>query len=58
MVVQPAVWLNGDTYAHRSDARVDAAAPLVSSVPNFFQTDSISRASVTMARCTATYNAQ
>lgn len=55
--VQPSVWLNGDTYAHRTASTKTDAAPLASSVANFFQTDSISRASVTMARCTATYNA-
>ena len=55
--VQPSVWLNGDTYAHRTATAKTDAAPLASSVTNFFQTDSISRASVTMARCTATYNA-
>jgi len=50
--VEPATWLNGDTYAHKKPAQA-TDAPFTSSVENFFQTDVISRQSVTMARCVA-----
>jgi len=52
--VQPSVWLNGDTYAHVKAGKADPA-PFTSSVKNFYQTDAISRNSVTMARATAAY---
>jgi len=53
--VEPALWLNGATYAHVSKDRakgLDDAAPLASSVANFYMTDAISRASATMAKAT------
>jgi NADH dehydrogenase (ubiquinone) Fe-S protein 1 len=53
--VEPALWLNGATYAHVSKDRakvLDDAAPLASSVVNFYMTDAISRASATMAKAT------
>ena len=53
--VEPALWLNGATYAHvsKQDAKgVDDATPLASSVANFYMTDAISRASATMAKAT------
>ena len=53
--VEPALWLNGATYAHvsKQDAKgLDDAAPLASSVANFYMTDAISRASATMAKAT------
>ena len=37
------------------DASAVAAAPFVSTVPNYYQTDPISRASPTMAECTETF---
>jgi NADH-quinone oxidoreductase subunit G len=37
------------------DASAVAAAPFVSPVPNYYQTDPISRASPTMAECTETF---
>jgi len=52
--VQPSIWLNGDTYAHKKPSAQALEAPFESLVKNFFQTDAISRNSVTMARCTAT----
>ena len=52
--VEPALWLNGATYAHvtAKSAKVDDATPLGSSIANFYMTDAISRASATMAKCT------
>lgn len=52
--VEPALWLNGATYAHvpAKSAKVDDAIPLASSVSNFYMTDAITRASATMAKCT------
>ena len=50
--VEPALWLNGATYAHVKPGKVDVDAPLASSVANFYMTDAISRASATMAKCT------
>ena len=54
--VEPALWLNGATYAHVSKRELskglDDAAPLASSVANFYMTDAISRASATMAKAT------
>ena len=53
--VEPALWLNGATYAHVSKERakvLDDTAPLASSVFNFYMTDAISRASATMAKAT------
>jgi len=51
--VQPSTWLNGDTYAHKKAGAASLAEPFTSSVTEFYQTDPISRASVTMARCVA-----
>eukprot|EP00218_Dolichomastix_sp_CCMP3274_P015757 CAMPEP_0170143146 /NCGR_PEP_ID=MMETSP0033_2-20121228/9449_1 /TAXON_ID=195969 /ORGANISM="Dolichomastix tenuilepis, Strain CCMP3274" /LENGTH=709 /DNA_ID=CAMNT_0010379573 /DNA_START=28 /DNA_END=2157 /DNA_ORIENTATION=- len=52
--VEPAIWLNGATLAHKAKAKAGKGAPeLTSSVANFYQTDVISRASVAMARATA-----
>eukprot|EP00959_Pyramimonas_sp_CCMP1952_P463443 9484928-Pyramimonas_sp.AAC.1 len=52
--VQPSTWLNGATYAHKkASTKAADAGPFTSSVANFYQTDPISRASVTMARCTS-----
>ena len=57
--VEPALWLNGATYAHvGAKAKVDDASPLASSVANFYMTDAISRASATMAKCTKAKAAQ
>ena len=52
--VEPALWLNGATYAHvpAKAAKADDATPLGSSVSNFYMTDAISRASATMAKAT------
>jgi NADH dehydrogenase (ubiquinone) Fe-S protein 1 len=52
--VEPALWLNGATYAHvpKSSAKVDDKVPMASSVENFYMTDAITRASATMAKCT------
>mmetsp|Transcript_41727 Transcript_41727/g.102782 ORF Transcript_41727/g.102782 Transcript_41727/m.102782 type:complete len:718 (-) Transcript_41727:199-2352(-) len=52
--VEPALWLNGATYAHitAKSAKVDDSVPLGSSVKNFYMTDAIGRASATMAKCT------
>lgn len=50
--VEPAIWLNGATYAHVKSAKIDTTEPLASSVTNFYMTDAISRASATMAKCT------
>jgi len=52
--VEPALWLNGATYAHvpAKASKVDDAVPLASSVANFYMTDAITRASATMAKCT------
>jgi len=52
--VEPAMWLNGATYAHvpAKAAKVDSASVLASSVQNFYMTDAISRASATMAKAT------
>lgn len=75
--VEPALWLNGDAYAHkvgmlRKDEEqeyanggsklkeedllhlpLDETTPLGSDLDNYYQSDPISRASVTMARCIA-----
>jgi NADH dehydrogenase (ubiquinone) Fe-S protein 1 len=58
--VHPALWLNGAAYAHKAEAvkksgadKKAAAAPLKSSVDNFYMTDAITRASAVMARATA-----
>lgn len=51
--VEPSTWLNGSTYAH-IPAGTTSDAPFTSSVANFYMTDAISRASVTMAKCTST----
>lgn len=57
--VEPALWLNGATYAHvGAKAKADDALPLSSSVANFYMTDAISRASATMAKCTKAKAAQ
>ena len=57
--VEPALWLNGATYAHvGAKAKVDDTASLASSVANFYMTDAISRASATMAKCTKAKAAQ
>ena len=52
--VEPALWLNGATYAHvpAKAAKADDATPMGSSVSNFYMTDAISRASATMAKAT------
>jgi NADH dehydrogenase (ubiquinone) Fe-S protein 1 len=52
--VEPALWLNGATYAHvpAKSAKADDAVKLGSSVTNFYMTDAISRASATMAKAT------
>ncbi|KIZ05603.1 NADH dehydrogenase (ubiquinone) Fe-Sprotein 1 [Monoraphidium neglectum] len=48
---QPAVWMNGH-YARTLDgAKPAAAGPLRTTIESFFQTDAISRASTTMAKC-------
>ena len=63
--VETAAWLNGSAYAHKphplppakgrkaAAAAAAAVAPLRSAVENYYQTDAISRASVTMGRATA-----
>lgn len=49
-VAQQALWLNGDSLAHKQKGK-ESSEPFTSSVPQFFMTDVISRASRTMARC-------
>ena len=52
--IQPALWLNGEyfkAFAERAKKTTVSGEALVSSVANFYQTDAISRASKTMARC-------
>lgn len=49
-VAQQALWLNGDSLAHKGKAK-ESNELFTSSVPQFFMTDVISRASRTMARC-------
>lgn len=52
--IQPPLWLNGEYFKAFSERVKKAAAdkaPLASTVANFYQTDAISRASKTMARC-------
>mmetsp|Transcript_1837 Transcript_1837/g.2587 ORF Transcript_1837/g.2587 Transcript_1837/m.2587 type:complete len:707 (+) Transcript_1837:60-2180(+) len=53
--VQPSMWLNGDTYAHKNFVAPTVDAPFSSSVGNFYQTDVVSRNSVTMARSTSAF---
>lgn len=51
--VERPIWL-GDyakALAARVQAAIDTKQPLTSAVPNFYQTDVISRASLTMAKC-------
>ena len=52
--VQGAVWMNGEYMKALQAAPGKTAAspaPLATPVENFFMTDAISRASVTMAKC-------
>jgi len=44
-----------DTTAPAGDPAAMASAPFASPVKNYYQTDPISRASPTMAECTATF---
>jgi NADH-quinone oxidoreductase subunit G len=44
-----------DLSAPAGDAAAFGSAPFVPAVPNYYQTDPISRASPTMAECTETY---
>ncbi len=50
--VQGAVWMNGEySKALSASSAGSSASPLTSPITNFFMTDSISRASQTMAKC-------
>jgi NADH dehydrogenase (ubiquinone) Fe-S protein 1 len=52
--IQPALWLNGEyfkAFAERAKKVAVSNEALATSVTNFYQTDAISRASKTMARC-------
>ncbi|GBG70223.1 hypothetical protein CBR_g6354 [Chara braunii] len=50
--IEPSVWLNGDALAHYHASAL-ADTPFEKVVDNFYMTDPISRASQTMAKCTA-----
>eukprot|EP00850_Spirogloea_muscicola_P008998 SM000049S16769 [mRNA] locus=s49:783284:786658:+ [translate_table: standard] len=45
-------WLNGETFGHRQYGQF-SSAPFEKTISNFYQTDSITRASQVMAKCTA-----
>jgi len=52
--VEPPLWLNGEyfkAFAERAKRVPVADAPLATAVEQFYQTDAVSRASKTMARC-------
>lgn len=50
--IESTVWLNGEAFKHKPAAKM-SALPFHQTTPNFYQTNTISRASPTMAKCVA-----
>eukprot|EP00271_Cylindrocystis_brebissonii_P010405 TRINITY_DN26587_c0_g1_i1.p1 TRINITY_DN26587_c0_g1~~TRINITY_DN26587_c0_g1_i1.p1 ORF type:complete len:744 (+),score=120.17 TRINITY_DN26587_c0_g1_i1:129-2360(+) len=51
--VEDSTWLNGETFGHRPVAQLQPEVPFKAFIDNFYMTDPITRASQTMAKCTA-----